>query len=731
MKAIISCLLALWIILAPTPLDQLSAEGRYVKVGFIQPDASLQNSHVISQYYTQYLDELSKRTDRGYELISLEPGNAYESLLSEKIDLLLSIEYPTSLADNSPIVFGSTNFGYDVEGFYVAPGETRFNAQDLNTLENARVGLIKSRPANAAFEKFQQEHNLTFSISEYENQEAMLAALKDGEIDMVVDTATNVTPAEKFLLAYARIPVRVVTTRENQPLLLEMSSALQKLSQENPHFEPTLYHLLAEQLDFQLVHYTPEESRFIAQQEPLRVAIYGYAPPFIAYDDRSHTARGIYADLIETLAKNSGLKFTYIHVPDYEQALKLLNTGQADIMLDIYAGSMGHMPFYYTTPLLEVAYSYIGKISHIPSLKDNVSIILPQPVPSVMTYLRQKFPDWHFSENAPSASEAIRLVNDNQYDLALIANSTLDIERPLALYPELTIIPDASINLPMSIVVSPRQPRILQSILNKAITQINPETRTHIIQKHTIATEPGLSLQHLTTFYPLQTGLVCGLILLLLSVTVFQIHHRRAMEKAGTLLEEKNMSLTQTIQELKEANHSKKIYKALAETDALTGVLNKSAIEKAGAEIIASPPADGHCHAMFIIDLDHFKEANDTFGHQRGDDILRRFALSLTHIIRAGDAAGRFGGDEFILVLDNLPRHTIDDVARRITEAAHNLEPAATPPLSASIGIALYPAHGHDYQELLHNADQALYQVKERGRDGWAVAHYQSPHPRN
>ncbi|MBQ2087080.1 MAG: hypothetical protein II470_03290, partial [Selenomonas sp.] len=142
MKALISCILALWIIFSPAFPGQLSAEDRCVKIGYIQPDASLLNSHIIRQYYIQYLDELSKRTDRGYELITLTPEDAYNSLFNADIDLLLSVEYPTSLKDHHALVFGETNFGYDVEGFYTAPGDTRFNPKDLNSLSGARVGII-------------------------------------------------------------------------------------------------------------------------------------------------------------------------------------------------------------------------------------------------------------------------------------------------------------------------------------------------------------------------------------------------------------------------------------------------------------------------------------------------------------------------------------------------------------------------------------------------------------
>jgi diguanylate cyclase (GGDEF)-like protein len=206
----------------------------------------------------------------------------------------------------------------------------------------------------------------------------------------------------------------------------------------------------------------------------------------------------------------------------------------------------------------------------------------------------------------------------------------------------------------------------------------------------------------------------------------FLSHHQQSMRRAQNLLQEKNRKLQSMLNELNTAQQKQRHYQELAETDALTGLLNKAAIERAGSEILRTPAAPDRCHALFIIDLDHFKEANDTLGHQRGDDILRRFAVCLSHIVRADDAVGRFGGDEFILMLTSLPRHNIECIANRIREAAHNLEPAGNqhPRLSASIGIALYPAHGQDYQELLHNADQALYQVKENGRDGWALAYY-------
>ena len=723
MKAIkaLFFILSLFLPLFASPAESY---GQPVKLGFIQPDSSLVNSHVLRQYYISYLDELSKQTDWDYQLVHIKADTAFAQLFAGDVDLLLSVEYPSSFGMHSGIYYSSMDFGYDIEGLYTRENEQRFDPKDLNTLNGAHVGVIAHRPINDRFEEFQQNNHLTFTIHEFASQQEMLAALADGVVDMVVDTATNTTAAEHFLIAYTRVPVRVATDSTHRDRLAEMELALKRLNTENPHFEPQLSQTLAENLDFQLVHYTPLESQYIKDLPPLRIAIYGGSRPYILYDEQTHTATGIYPELIAAIAQNSGLKFSYIHVKSYDEAVQLLNDGEADLMLDIFAGAENHTPFYFTNPLLEIPYTFIGKTAQAPSASESITLAVSHPEPSLMSFLKQKFPRWHIVETSSMGTEALEQVHSKKADLALIRNATLEIDRPLMLHPDLTIIPDASINVPTSLVISPAQPRILQGILNKAITQINPEKRIHITQKYLLDAKPTFSLQHILTYYPLQSGLIIGLVLLLLVIMAFLNHHNKAMERAKSLLQEKNAFLTATIHELKAANKSKNFYKEMAHTDTLTGILNKLGIETAGEDIFSTAPSDGHCHALFIIDLDHFKEANDALGHQRGDDILRRFALILIHIIRAQDAAGRFGGDEFILVLKDLPRETVATIAQRINVAAHSLEPATAqhPPISTSIGVALCPDHGSTYQELLHYADQALYQVKEQGRDGWLLA---------
>ena len=124
---------------------------------------------------------------------------------------------------------------------------------------------------------------------------------------------------------------------------------------------------------------------------------------------------------------------------------------------------------------------------------------------------------------------------------------------------------------------------------------------------------------------------------------------------------------------------------------------------------------------MVMIDLDHFKHFNDTFGHQVGDILLREFAGIVKSRVRAGDLACRFGGEEFSLILAEVDPEGALKCVEGIREAIKHLslhhrgQTLGTVTISA--GVATYPLHGDNSEELTRAADEALYQAKKTGRD--------------
>ena len=185
--------------------------------------------------------------------------------------------------------------------------------------------------------------------------------------------------------------------------------------------------------------------------------------------------------------------------------------------------------------------------------------------------------------------------------------------------------------------------------------------------------------------------------------------------------EEYYLSIFTDISTLKEADKKVAYF---ANFDSLTTLPNRSNFEKQLTDSINSAKKHNQSFAIFFIDLDKFKEVNDTHGHDVGDQMLINISKRFLNSIRKDDVIARIGGDEFILIAKNIEN------TRFIHSLAQKIQTKISQPLSIenqvfnmtlSMGIAIYPDHGHDRNDLLKNADIAMYEVKEKGRDGYKI----------
>jgi diguanylate cyclase (GGDEF)-like protein/PAS domain S-box-containing protein len=160
----------------------------------------------------------------------------------------------------------------------------------------------------------------------------------------------------------------------------------------------------------------------------------------------------------------------------------------------------------------------------------------------------------------------------------------------------------------------------------------------------------------------------------------------------------------------------------LADHDPLTGLFNRRRFEKELEDAIAGAKRYRHTGALLFFDLDQFKYVNDTSGHGAGDRLLVILSNSLPTLLRDVDVIGRLGGDEFGVILSHANADEAIHVAKKILSHISETEfPCGdrVHKVSASIGVALFPEHGSDVQDLLARTDLAMYQVKESGRGGW------------
>ncbi|MEJ8277850.1 GGDEF domain-containing protein [Pseudonocardia spirodelae] len=194
-----------------------------------------------------------------------------------------------------------------------------------------------------------------------------------------------------------------------------------------------------------------------------------------------------------------------------------------------------------------------------------------------------------------------------------------------------------------------------------------------------------------------------------------------------------------------------------ADTDAKTGLLNHAAWHLRGGHALTMAERERRPAAVLILDLDHFKEINDTHGHLVGDQVLAATAQVLREELREVDLVGRFGGEEFVVLLPRLSGHDGRDEVRQIAERLRRRvsgegRPVAPPDgvpaqrvphsgngvpagagraagvgITVSIGGALFPDDGHDLTGLLEVADSALYAAKRAGRDAVRIGRHTFP----
>ncbi len=175
---------------------------------------------------------------------------------------------------------------------------------------------------------------------------------------------------------------------------------------------------------------------------------------------------------------------------------------------------------------------------------------------------------------------------------------------------------------------------------------------------------------------------------------------------------------------LREIDELQEQLREQANRDPLTDLYNRRYLDSTLERELARCKRNGQPLSLILIDVDHFKRLNDTYGHQAGDKVLIRLGTILNRMARAGDVACRYGGEEFLMLMPTMPLET----ALERAEELRSIFGAMVVPFgdfrlqtTLSIGISVYPGHGTSGDELIRVADRALYQAKNTGRNRVAL----------
>ncbi len=254
--------------------------------------------------------------------------------------------------------------------------------------------------------------------------------------------------------------------------------------------------------------------------------------------------------------------------------------------------------------------------------------------------------------------------------------------------------------------------QLIQALNIKIGTKINDEKLYEIIQKTINSISEKEKEKILNKWVPIEykgeidyTPLF-KLIFIFLGILALSLYWNRKITYSNRLLKETQKEIEQKNGELKK----------LANTDRLTQLFNRAKIDELLQDEIQLNQINPQGFGVCLLDIDFFKKINDTYGHQVGDKVLTKLAKALMNNSRSSDYIGRWGGEEFLIILPKIKEEVLEKVAEKIREQAKKLSFEEFPNITISIGATIYKK-GDDSTSIIKRVDDALYEAKNSGRD--------------
>jgi diguanylate cyclase (GGDEF)-like protein len=444
-----------------------------------------------------------------------------------------------------------------------------------------------------------------------------------------------------------------------------------------------------------VITFTPQEQAFIASSDPITMCVDPDWVPFERINAQGEH-EGIGADLVQLVAQRVGLRLQLLQLKTWDDMLAASKANRCQIMSFLNRSPVRDQWLIFTEPVFYDPNIIVTREEHafVADLRglEGARVALPRGT-SIEERVRRDFPNLNIVLT-DNEQDAIAMVSERKADMTIrsliVAAYTI---RKEGLF-NLKIagqIPEYTNQLRIGVL---KGERVLRDILDKGVRTITAQEREAISNRHV-----AISVQSRVDYKLLAQVITLGAILLLAIV----LWNRK--------LAQFNRRLTTLNQELER----------ISVTDKLTGLFNRVKLDQVLSTELARAQRSGACCSVLLLDIDHFKQVNDTHGHQAGDQVLQRIARILETGTRKTDIAGRWGGEEFLLVCPD----TDIEGARRLGETlrlavAQQVFPGVGSK-TLSVGVANFRP-GDEVKDVVARADAALYAAKHAGRNRVEVA---------
>lgn len=598
--------------------EEQESTGKEIKVGYISNDQMIKvdSEGNFYGYGVVYLNELAKRTGWTYKFVEVNESNRLEKLMNGEIDLLCNVH--ADCEEKEQLLFCRETTVLEYGMLAALEDNTEIFFDDYERINGKKIGINSNSDLESALIRYARENGISYEPVYFESLESMQNALEDKSIDIMLISSLRNVDHIKYVGKTYSVPEYFAVSKNNPELMDELNKTDIELKRQRPFYVAALHEVFYGQPYETLTGITREEYEYISQGKPIKVACDASSYPVGYKDEKTGEYAGIYADALELISQQSGLKFEYIPLEDYAQAWEMVKNGEADIIGGNYANNALGQEYSltYTESYFTMEYSTVARWDE--EIPEKPVIAIPEGYVGIQGYVRENEPFWEI-QLYEDAEACLKAVENGDSDLALVNSIFLQTVLNLNNYDDLRIIPNMSRNVPICIGVGINggNAEILKSILDKAIFQVSEDEIQKCISENTINAQyvPSVGETIMNALPYIMAVLFAAVLVAVLIISKREKHYRH-----------------------------------LALTDSVTGLWNDVKFYQETQEILERNPDKEYL--LITLDINRFKFINNDFGSRAGDKMLVVLGKRIHEIFGGVAYYARGTADVFLILIE-------------------------------------------------------------------------------
>ena len=464
---------------------------RVVRVGYMDYNGFInaEADGSFSGYAVDYLDEISKYTGFRYEYVFGEWSELLEKLRNKEIDLLCSAQLTAARA--ATFDYSAYPIGYTQGLLYTLQGNDALRYEDFEEFNGMTVGVLRASAMESIFVGYAKQNGFSCNMQRYNTEEQLLSALQAGQVDAVCSEHLA-NHGGLSLLANFGADAYYIISYKGSPLISKINFALQEIK-TNVDFEAELYHQYYDSSTAaSTVQFTRAESEYIRTSRPLTVGLMSERSPLSALDD-SGDPSGMIVELMEIVAKKSGLRFVYQLLEPGQTGYDFLTNCGGDLVACVASSAFStpNPALQQSDTLQKASIVFVGRNGMDFRVNAPLTVALPEDFINGEAVVSAQYPNFSYYHCASNA-DCLKAIRDKKADVMLQNIYVIRECLQSPLYEDLQMLPAFSFPEEQKVVMLPEN-AMLMSIVNKTIAAISERCfgyEPH--RKRTIRAESGV-----------------------------------------------------------------------------------------------------------------------------------------------------------------------------------------------------------------------------------------------